>query len=101
MSVQQRIEKFYNDLQEEYAKLESGNIYKVESQQEYIENVVLKNDEQQDIKPYLEYYGKIKEGENYIHTFKYDFRNKNNTQIYKQVQWLYLADDSIISIGKF
>jgi hypothetical protein len=101
MNVQQRIEKFYNDLQDDYSKLESGNVYKVESQHENWDNVVLKNDNKQDIKPYLEYYGKVKEDENYIHTFKYNFRSKNEDDTLKPYQWLNLDDDSILDIDKF
>jgi hypothetical protein len=101
MNVEQRIKNFYEQLEEEFAKLEAGNVYKVESQQEYLENIVLKNDDAQDIKPYLEYYGKVKEGDNYIHTFRYNFRSKIESDILKPFQWLDLEDDSIISIGRF
>jgi hypothetical protein len=101
MNVQQRIEQFYNDLETEFSKLDTGFVYKVESQYTKFDNVVLKNDDGQDIKPYLEYYGKVEEGENYIHSFKYNFRSKNENDPILTSQWLDLADDSIISIGRF
>ncbi len=101
MNVEQRLKQFYDQIEEEFSKLETGVVYKVESEQENFDNVVLKNDDAQDIKPYLEYYGKIKEGDNYIHTFRYNFRSKIETDILKPFQWLDLEDDSIVSIGRF
>jgi hypothetical protein len=101
MNVEQRIKNFYEQLEEDFSKLEVGTVYKVESEHENFNNVVLKNDDGQDIKPYLEYYGKVEEGENYIHSFKYNFRSKNENDLILTSQWLDLADDSIISIDRF